>query len=53
MAILKNTTISGTGYFQPSVGSTETRPSITTTIIQWTNTGSQSYSILAGTTPTV
>lgn len=53
MAILKNTTISGTGYLQPSKGTTETRPATFTSIIQWTNTGSQSYSVLAGPTPTI
>jgi hypothetical protein len=51
--ILKNTTIAGTGYITPPVGSTSTRPPATTTIIQWTNTGSQAYSVLAGTTPTL
>ena len=51
--ILKNTTIAGTGYITPPVGSTSARPPATTTIIQWTNTGSQAYSVLAGTTPTL
>jgi hypothetical protein len=51
--ILKNTTIAGTGYITPPVGTTADRPPATTTIIQWTNTGSQAYSILAGATPTL
>ena len=51
--VLKNTTIAGTGYITPPVGTTADRPPATTTIIQWTNTGSQAYSVLAGTTPTL
>ena len=50
---LKNTTISGTGYIAPPAGTTTQRPTIYTTTIQWTNTGSQSYSVLAGPTPTL
>lgn len=53
MAIFKNTIISGTGYITPPVGNTNQRPTIITTTIQWTNTGSQSYSVLTGTTPTL
>ena len=34
-------------------GPTIQRPAIYTSIIQWTNTGSQSYSVLAGATPTL
>ena len=34
-------------------GPTSQRSSIYTSIIQWTNTGSQSYSVLAGPTPTL
>ena len=53
MAILKNTTVTGTGHLLPSSGTTSQRPTIYTSIIQWTNTGSQAYSILAGPTPTL
>jgi hypothetical protein len=53
MAILKNTTVTDNGFISPSKGSTSQRPASTTTIIQWTNTGSQSYSVLAGATPTL
>jgi hypothetical protein len=53
MAIFKNTTVSGTGYITPPVGNTSQRTTIVTTTIQWTNTGSQSYSVLTGTTPTL
>jgi hypothetical protein len=53
MAILKNTTVTDNGYITPSKGTTSQRPAEITTIIQWTNTGSQSYSVLAGVTPTL
>ena len=53
MAILKNTSISGTNNLTLSPTATANRPLITTSIIKWTNTGSQSYSILAGPTPTL
>jgi hypothetical protein len=53
MAILKNTSISGTNNLTLSPNSTANRPLITTSIIKWTNTGSQSYSVLAGPTPTL
>jgi hypothetical protein len=53
MAILKNTTILGTGSLTLPQGTTGQRPSVTTTAIRWTNTGTQSYSVLYGTTPTV
>jgi hypothetical protein len=52
-SILKNTTIPGTGAVTVPAGFTAERPAATTTIIQWTNTGSQSYNVLAGTTPTL
>lgn len=48
--ILKNTTIAGTGHLTIPVGTTAQRPAINTSIVRWTNTGSQSYSILAGDT---
>ena len=53
MAILKNTTITGTGHLTLPVGSTSTRPATTTTIVRWTNTGTQASSVLTGTTPTL
>jgi len=53
MAILKNTTISGTGNLTLSPLATATRPAIVTSIIRWTNTDSQSFSVLAGPTPTL
>jgi len=53
MAILKNTSISGTNNLTLSPTATANRPSIITSIIKWTNTGSQSYSVLAGPTPTL
>ena len=52
-SILKNTTINGTGYLSPVSAPTSSRNTPVTTIIQWTNTGSQSCSVLAGTTPTL
>ena len=52
-SILKNTTINGTGYLSSVSAPTSSRNTPVTTIIQWTNTGSQSYSVLAGTTPTL
>ena len=52
-SIFKNTTINDTGYFTPPIGTTNQRPVIINNIIQWTNTGSQSSSILAGNTPTL
>ena len=51
--ILKNTTISGTGYLSLSGGDTDQRPAITTTVIRWTNTGTQAYSVLSGPVPTL
>jgi hypothetical protein len=53
MATLKNTTISGTGYFTPPATTVGARPATYTSIIQWTNTGSQAYTVLAGPTPTL
>ena len=53
MALLKNTTITGTGTLTlPSIA-TATRFSTTPTIIRWTNTGTQAVSVLTGTTPTL
>ena len=51
--ILKNTTIAGTGYLSLAGGSTSQRPTITTTVVKWTNTGSQAYSVLSGLVPTL
>jgi len=51
--ILKNTTIAGTGHLTIPVGTTNQRPAVNTSIIQWTNTGSQAYSVLSGATPTL
>jgi hypothetical protein len=48
----KNTTILGKGSLTLQQGTTGQRPSVTTTVIRWTNTGSQSFSVLTGTTPT-
>ena len=53
MAILKNTTVTDNGYIQIPSGPTAQRPSIISNIIQWTNTGTQTYAILAGNTPTL
>ena len=53
MAILKNTTILGTGSLTLPQGTTGQRSAVTTTVIRWTNTGSQSFSVLTGTTPTL
>jgi hypothetical protein len=53
MTTFKNTIINDTTYIQPPRGSTAQRPAVYTNIIRWTNTGSQSYSVLAGTTPTL
>jgi hypothetical protein len=53
MATLKNTTVAGTGHLQIPYATTSQRPAIHTAIVQWTNTGSQSSSVLAGPTPTL
>jgi hypothetical protein len=53
MAILKNTTVTDTGNLQLTAGTTFARPNLINTIIQWTNTGTQAYTVLAGTTPTL
>jgi len=53
MAILKNTTITDNGSLQLPASTTANRPNIITTIIQWTNTGTQAYTVLAGNTPTL
>jgi hypothetical protein len=53
MAILKNTTITGTGQLVIPKGSFDSRPQVTTSIISWTNTGTQAVSVLAGPTPTL
>lgn len=52
MAILKNTTISGTGFLTVPSRATSQRPLSTTTVIRWTNTGTQSGTVLRGNTPT-
>ena len=49
----KNTIVNGTGYLHPVSRPTSARANTITTIIQWTNTGSQSSSVLAGNTPTL
>ena len=49
----KNTIVNGTGYLHPVSRPTSARANTITTIIQWTNTGSQTYSVLAGNTPTL
>ena len=48
---LKTLTIDKTGYVKLPNGTTAQRPGYT--VIQWTNTGSQAYSVLAGSTPTL
>jgi hypothetical protein len=53
MATFKNTIINDTTYIQPPCGTTSQRTAVYTNIIRWTNTGSQSYSVLAGVTPTL
>lgn len=53
MTTFKNTIINDTTYIQPPRGTTSQRPTIYTNIIRWTNTGSQSYSVLSGVTPTL
>jgi hypothetical protein len=47
----KNTVINDTGFLKVPSGTSNQRPNAT--VIQWTNTGSQAYSILTGTTPTL
>ena len=49
----KNTIVNGTGYLHPVSRPTAARANTITTIIQWTNTGSQTYSVLTGNTPTL
>ena len=53
MATLKNTTITGTGYLTLPAAITTSRPVVYTSIVRWTNTGSQAFSVLAGPSPTV
>jgi len=53
MAILKNTTITGTGQLVIPKGPIAARAQVTTSIISWTNTGTQAVSVLAGPTPTL
>lgn len=53
MAILKNTSISGTSNLKLNPSTTANRPNIVTSLIQWTNTGTQNYTVLAGPTPTL
>ena len=47
----KNSSNTDTGYIQLPAGTTAQRPGYT--VIQWTNTGTQAYSVLAGATPTL
>jgi hypothetical protein len=47
----QSTNIATTGYVRTPQGTTAQRPGHT--VIRWTNTGSQSYSVLAGSTPTL
>lgn len=47
----KNTVINDTGFLKVPVGTSNQRPNVT--VIRWTNTGSQSFSVLTGTTPTL
>lgn len=53
MALLKNTTIAGTGSLTLPLATVSTRVATTTTVIRWTNTGTQASSVLQGTTPTL
>jgi hypothetical protein len=48
---LQSTKIDTTGYVRLPQGTTAQRPGYTA--IQWTNTGSQAYSVLSGVTPTL
>jgi hypothetical protein len=47
----KNTIIDDTGFIKVPNGTANQR--LNATVIQWTNTGSQSYSVITGTTPTL
>ena len=47
----KNTIINDTGFMQVPSGTSNQR--LNTTVIRWTNTGSQAYSVITGTTPTL
>jgi hypothetical protein len=50
----KGLTINDTGYLQLPNGTAANRPSLfSSTAIQWTNTGSQSYSVIAGSAGTL
>ena len=51
MANIQTTNVLNTGYVKLPNGTTAQRPGYT--VIQWTNTGSQAYNILAGPTPTL
>ena len=51
MANIQTTNVLNTGYVKLPNGTTAQRPGYT--VIQWTNTGSQAYSVLAGATPTL
>ena len=54
MAQLPSLTVNDTGYLALPSGTSAQRPSLSSlTTIRWTNTGSQAYSVLAGTTPTL
>ena len=54
MAQLPSLTVNDTGYLALPSGTTAQRPALySLTTIRWTNTGSQAYSVLAGSTPTL
>ena len=52
MAILKNTTIPTTTNITIPSGPSIARSGIVTTVIQWTNTGTQAGTVLTGNSPT-
>jgi hypothetical protein len=52
MAILQSLTVNDTGNLTLPNGTSANRPSITTNIVQWTNTGTQAVSVLSGSATT-
>jgi hypothetical protein len=52
MATLQSLTVNDTGNLTLPNGTTAQRPSTTTNIVQWTNTGTQAVSVLAGSATT-
>lgn len=52
MATLQSLTVNDTGNLTLPNGTSANRPSITTNIVQWTNTGTQAVTVLAGSATT-